>query len=142
MAFGFENELRAEIARLRDALDEQTGRAAWHYECLTQCEERVIQRDAEIARLRLTDAEREALWTAAEAYAENDGDPECERIATALHALWQRTKGGAPSAAGADEVTQNTQDQRLATADETTPADGIASPLHPLVRWRKKEDAL
>ena len=26
-----------------------------------------------------------------------------------------------------------TQDQRLATADETTPADGIASPLHPLV---------
>jgi hypothetical protein len=27
----------------------------------------------------------------------------------------------------------NTQDQRLATADETTPADGIASPLHPLV---------
>ena len=31
---------------------------------------------------------------------------------------------------------QNTQDQRLATADETTPAGGIASPLHPLVRWR------
>lgn len=30
-------------------------------------------------------------------------------------------------------MTQNTQDQRLATADETTPADGIASPLHPLV---------
>lgn len=60
---------------------------------------------AEIARLRLTDAEREALWTAAEAYAENDGDPECERIATALHGLWQRTKGGAPSAAGADQVT-------------------------------------
>ena len=28
---------------------------------------------------------------------------------------------------------QNAQDQRLATADETTPADGIASPLHPLV---------
>ena len=27
----------------------------------------------------------------------------------------------------------NTQDQRLATADETTPADGIASPLHPMV---------
>ena len=29
--------------------------------------------------------------------------------------------------------TPNTQDQRLATADETTQADGIASPLHPLV---------
>ena len=28
---------------------------------------------------------------------------------------------------------ENTQDQRLATADETTPAGGIASPLHPLV---------
>ena len=54
MAFGYEDELKAEIARLRDALDEQTGRAAWHYECL-------IQRDAQVARLRLTDAEREAV---------------------------------------------------------------------------------
>ena len=61
MAFGYEEVLKAEIARLRDALDEQTGRAAWHYECLTQCEEEVIQRDAEIERLRLTDAEREAV---------------------------------------------------------------------------------
>ena len=57
MAFGFEEELKAEIARLRDALDEQTGRAEWNYECVTKCEERVIQRDAEIARLRLTDEE-------------------------------------------------------------------------------------
>ena len=63
MAFGYEEVLKAEIARLRDALDEQTGRAAWHCECLTQCEEEVIQRDAEIARLRLTDAERELLDT-------------------------------------------------------------------------------
>ena len=30
-------------------------------------------------------------------------------------------------------VTHNTQDQRLATADKTTPHSGIASPLHPLV---------
>ena len=67
MAFGYEEVLKAEIARLRDALDEQTGRAAWHYECLTQCEEEVIQRDAEIARLRLTDAEREAIAGAIEA---------------------------------------------------------------------------
>jgi hypothetical protein len=65
MAFGYEEVLKAEIARLRDALDEQTGRAAWHYECLTKCEETVIQRDAEIERLRLTDAEREAIeWYA------------------------------------------------------------------------------
>ena len=40
--------------------------------------------------------------------------------------------------------THNAQDQRLATADETTPAGGIASPLHPLVRcfmfgWFKKK---
>ena len=40
----------------------------------------------------LTDAERAALWTAAEAYAENNDDPECERIAVALHGLWERTK--------------------------------------------------
>ena len=53
--------LEEEIARLRDALDEQTGRAAWHYECLTKCEETVIQRDAEIERLRPTDAEVAAI---------------------------------------------------------------------------------
>jgi len=40
----------------------------------------------------LTDAERSALWDAAEAYAGNDDDPECERIATALQGPWQRTK--------------------------------------------------
>jgi hypothetical protein len=39
----------------------------------------------------LTDAEREAIWTVAEAYAENDGDPECERIARIMQGLWQRT---------------------------------------------------
>ena len=65
MAFGYEEELKAEIARLRDALDEQTGRAAWNYDCLTQCEERVIQRDAEIERLRLTPEERKAIEIAA-----------------------------------------------------------------------------
>jgi hypothetical protein len=40
----------------------------------------------------LTDAEREAIWTVAEAYAENDGDPECEGIARIMQGLWQRTK--------------------------------------------------
>jgi hypothetical protein len=40
----------------------------------------------------LTDAEREAIWTVAEAYAENDGDTECERIARVMQGLWQRTK--------------------------------------------------
>ena len=46
----------------------------------------------EIKRLRLTDEEREAIWTVAEAYAENDGDPECEGIARIMQGLWQRTK--------------------------------------------------
>ncbi len=40
----------------------------------------------------LTDEEREAIWTVAEAYADNDGDPECERIARIMQGLWQRTK--------------------------------------------------
>ena len=39
----------------------------------------------------LTDEERAAIWTVAEAYAENDGDPECERIARIMQGLWQRT---------------------------------------------------
>lgn len=56
---------------------------------------------AEVRRLKgviaagkatLTDEEREAIWTVAEAYAENDGDPECERIARIMQGLWQRTK--------------------------------------------------
>jgi hypothetical protein len=54
-------EAADEIERLLDALDEQTGRAEWNYECVTRCEEKVIQRDAEIDRLRLTDAERRAI---------------------------------------------------------------------------------
>ena len=88
MAFGFEAELRAEIERLRDALDEQTGRAAWHYDCLTQCEERVIQRDAEIARLRLTDAEREAVKTCILGLVH----PEDTTEAATLRGLLERTK--------------------------------------------------
>jgi len=40
----------------------------------------------------LTAEEREAIWTVAEAYAENDGDPDCERIARIMQGLWQRTK--------------------------------------------------
>ena len=45
-----------------------------------------------LARLRLTDAEREAIRTVSEAYAENDDDPDCERIARIMQGLWQRTK--------------------------------------------------
>ena len=61
MAFGFENELRAENDRLRNQLEEAVGKAAWHYENLTILEEKMVERNAEIARLRLTDAERDAI---------------------------------------------------------------------------------
>lgn len=55
----------------------------------------VIAEAAEVIdRGVLTEAERQAVWDAAEAYGENDDDPECERIATALHGLWQRTAQG------------------------------------------------
>ena len=40
----------------------------------------------------LTDAEREAVWTVAEAYAGNDDDPECERLARVLQGIYQRLK--------------------------------------------------
>jgi hypothetical protein len=40
----------------------------------------------------LTDAERKAIREAADAYALDDVDPECERIADTLHGLLDRTK--------------------------------------------------
>lgn len=46
----------------------------------------------ELARLRLTDAERDAIWTAAEAYAENSDDPECERLARVLQGIYHRLR--------------------------------------------------
>ena len=91
MAFGYEEVLKAEIARLRDALDEQTGRAAWHCECLTQCEEEVIQRDAEIARLRLTDAEREAIEAAIDRFRDWVNGTDDEEREVTLRGLLERT---------------------------------------------------
>jgi hypothetical protein len=40
----------------------------------------------------LTDEERDTVWTVAEAYAGNDGDPECERLARVLQGIYQRLK--------------------------------------------------
>lgn len=45
---------------------------------------------AEIASLRLSDAEREAIKEAADAYEQNNGDSDCERIADTLHGLLDR----------------------------------------------------
>jgi len=46
----------------------------------------------EIERLRLTDAEREAIETAMNAYGENNDDRECEMIEATLWGLLERTK--------------------------------------------------
>ena len=48
----------------------------------------------EVARLRLTDAEREAVACAAESYADNDDDEDCARVAATLRTLLERTGGG------------------------------------------------
>jgi hypothetical protein len=44
----------------------------------------------EIKRLRLTDAEREAIAEAAGAYNDNDDDEECAKIAATLHGILKR----------------------------------------------------
>jgi hypothetical protein len=54
--------------------------------------EHLEQAAAEIERLRLTDAEREAIQTAMNAYGENNDDRECERIEATLWGLLERTK--------------------------------------------------
>lgn len=46
----------------------------------------------EIERLRLSDAEREAIQTAMNAYGENNDDRECEMIEATLWGLLERTK--------------------------------------------------
>jgi hypothetical protein len=46
----------------------------------------------EIARLRLTKAERAAIAEAVGAYNDNDDDEECARIAATLHGLLKRTE--------------------------------------------------
>jgi hypothetical protein len=55
----------------------------------TQC---IREAADEIARLRLTDAEREAIAEAVGAYNDNDDDEECARIAATLHGLLKRTE--------------------------------------------------
>jgi hypothetical protein len=72
------DEAAAEIERLRGYRDEAESQAGIA--------------SLALARMRLTDEERDAIWTVAEAYAENDGDPDCERIARIMQGLWQRTK--------------------------------------------------
>jgi hypothetical protein len=60
-------------------------------DALIQAMERVQQLEAEVARLRLTDEEREAIREAVGAYNDNDDDEDCAKIAATLHGLLKRT---------------------------------------------------
>ena len=51
------------------------------------------QKDLLVNGARLTDAERQAIKEAADAYEQNNGDPDCERIADTLHGLLDRLGG-------------------------------------------------
>jgi len=84
-------DLRSDVELLRirvDVLETAIRQIADQNATLSVCDGNVtVTMDA-----TLTDEEREAIWTVAEAYAENDGDPECEGIARIMQGLWQRTK--------------------------------------------------
>jgi len=43
-----------------------------------------------VARLRLTDEERDAIACAAESYADNDDDEDCARVAATLRGVIER----------------------------------------------------
>jgi len=76
--------LQAEIERLRLAI----RRLAEQDATLSVCEGAVtVQVEA-----TLTDAEREAITTAMNAYGENNDDRECEMIEATLWGLLERTK--------------------------------------------------
>jgi hypothetical protein len=78
------DEQAEEIARLRLAI----RRLAEHDATLSVCDGAVtVTLDA-----TLTDAERQAIREAADAYESNNGDADCERIAATLRALLERTK--------------------------------------------------
>jgi hypothetical protein len=75
---------RAEIERLREAIRRLADQDA----TLSVRDGNVtVEMDA-----TLTDAEREAIETAMNAYGEHNDDPECETIEAALWGLLDRTK--------------------------------------------------
>ena len=51
-----------------------------------------VTRYCTLTPFTLTNAEREAVRDAADAYADNDDDADCERIAATLRGLLDRTK--------------------------------------------------
>jgi isocitrate dehydrogenase len=70
-----------------DEMNPDAGILSWE-----QADQIMQDQRAEIERLRLTDAEREAIETAMNAYGEHNDDPECEAIEAALWGLLERTK--------------------------------------------------
>jgi len=82
-------EIAVEILRLRVAeLEQAIRRLAEQDATLSVCDGAVtVTMD-----FTLTDAERNDLAIAADAYADNDDDPDCERIAATLRGLLERTK--------------------------------------------------
>ena len=67
-------------------------RAVWEQPFATDADPRSLLLEAadEIERLRLTDAEREALADAAEAYEYDRDDSQCVKIAATLRGLLER----------------------------------------------------
>lgn len=78
------------IERIRNLRYVHVPGASHLFEEATQEIERLR---SEIAHLRMTDAERQAIKEAADAYEQNNGDPDCERIADTLHGLLDRLDG-------------------------------------------------
>jgi hypothetical protein len=71
---------------MSDICERLRREVAWEHDVGELLEEAA----AEIARLRLTDEEREAIAEAAGAYNDNDDDEECAKIAATLHGLLKR----------------------------------------------------
>lgn len=104
------NHDAAPAARAEDVLKEPTGRSGpegtvrtgdtqepvddsdWLRHAVASGAIQVAKLEAENERLRLTDEEREAIWTAMNAYGEHNDDRECETIEAALWGLLERTK--------------------------------------------------
>ena len=87
------------VQRLRDRAygckvpDPLVEEAADEIERLRPAYATAVQRLAsEITRLRLTDAEREAVESAIWDYEQNDDDEDCARIVSTLRGVLERTK--------------------------------------------------
>jgi uncharacterized small protein (DUF1192 family) len=90
--------LTAEIERLRNGapVNCETVQYGGVVPTVTWFDKKIAEEcriaQAEIERLRLTDAERQAIQTAMNAYGENNDDRECEMIEATLWGLLERTK--------------------------------------------------